>query len=294
MANLKDLKNRIGSVKSTQKITKAMKMVAASKLRRAQERVEAARPYGEKMQAMLQNIASAAEAGSAPALLAGRVGAEKTHLIAMVSSDRGLCGGLNTNAVKRVKQRISELEAEGKQVIVMTLGRKGREQLQATNEGQLGDNIDTSVRKQPDYEDAQTAAKQIIDLFEAGSVDAVSLVYNIFHSPLEQEVSEQALIPLVLEETAEEAPAGASALYEYEPGENEILEELLPQNIAVQIYGALLENAASEHGARMTAMDNATRNAGDMIDRLTLEYNRTRQAAITTELIEIISGAEAL
>ena len=299
MPNLKDLKNRIGSVKNTQKITKAMKMVAASKLRRAQERAEAARPYSSKMERMLSSLANMIDPENAPILLTGRQDAsgkliEKKHLIVVVSSDRGLCGSLNSGVVKAVRQKINENKTFQDTKLV-TIGKKGNEQLEYGYSNAIVHYINTAGKKQPEYSDAQKAAEQVIHLFETGEIDTCSIVYNEFLSVLSQKVKFQSLIPLEIE-----APEAATndndpqAVYEYEPGEEAILSALLPTNIAVQIYHAMLENAASEHGARMTAMDNATRNAGEMIKGLTLVYNRTRQAAITKELIEIISGAEAI
>ncbi len=300
MANLKDLKNRISSVKSTQKITKAMKMVAASKLKRAQERAEAARPYTEKMERMLAALATKADPENSPALLSGRRDAagdiaDKNHLIIAVTSDRGLCGGLNSSLVRAIKQKITEMEGKGKLARLMIVGKKGWEQLKHGYENNVSERIDTSSQAKPEYVQSEAVANQVITMFEAGDIDSCSVVYNKFESALTQKVTFQQLIPLEMDGVlAEEAEDGVAAVYEYEPGEEEILSALLPRNIAVQIFHAQLENAASEQGARMTAMDNATRNAGEMIKDLTLQYNRTRQAAITTELTEIISGAEAL
>lgn len=302
MANLKELKNRISSVKSTQKITKAMKMVAASKLRRAQERAEEARPYSQKMERMLATLAEGVNLDNAPLLLSGRREegelVEKSHLIIVATADRGLCGGFNSSIVRAVKAKVQELEAKGKKVKILTIGRKGWEQLRVEYASYLVHQIDTHDNKQPEYKDAEAAAKYAIGMFEKGEIDACSIVYNKFVNALTQQVTFQSLIPLDISSLQDEGQEVAAndneAVYDYEPGEEAILQELLPLNIGVQVFHALLENGASEQGARMTAMDNATRNAGDMIDRLTLQYNRSRQAAITTELIEIIAGAEAL
>lgn len=296
MANLKTLKMRIASVKSTQKITKAMKMVAASKLRRARERAEEAAPYAERMERMLRTLAaSVVDPAAAPALLVGN-GNDKVHLFVVIGSDRGLCGGLNTALVKQVRARATELKATGKQVKIITVGKKAYEQLVRGFKENIVERVDgLSSAKVIGFEEVEEVGQKVISLFEAGAFDVCTVFYNTFRSALVQEPTAQQLIPLELPADAktDEAKA-ADAVYKYEPGEKEILEALLPQNIAIQILHGLLENSASEHGARMTAMDNATRNAGDMIKRLTLVYNRTRQAAITTELTEIISGAESL
>ena len=290
MASLKDLKIRIGSVKSTQKITKAMKMVAAAKLRRAREAAENARPYALAMEQMVTSLAtSVADADNAPKLLAG-TGDDKTHLIVVATADRGLCGGFNSSIVKSVRAKVHELKAANKTVKLLCVGKKGREQLQ-TEFGNLFIDCPVELTKGGlNYQKAEDVVRQIIELFEAGEFDVCEVVFNLFKSPLVQEVTHQQLIPLAL---PEEAPESES-VYEYEPDEESVLADVLPRNLGVQIFKALLENAASEQGARMTAMDNATRNAGEMIDKLTLQYNRTRQAAITTELTEIISGAEAI
>lgn len=297
MANLKDLKNRIGSVKSTRKITKAMQMVAASKLRRAQERAEAARPYSEKMGRMISTLAtSVAGDENAPKLLAG-TGSDQKHLIVLISSDRGLCGGFNTNIVRSVKQKTRKLEDAGKEVKLIVIGRKGFDQLKLTHEQKVVDRVrDLSKKKKVEYIDADNIAGKILKMFEAEEFDVCHLVYNKFISAISQEVTFQKLIPLEISTEGDEKEQAQSSdsVYEYEPSEEEVLLELLPKNIGTQIYHALLESTASEQGARMSAMDNATRNAGDMIDKLTLQYNRTRQAVVTTELTEIISGAEAL
>ncbi len=295
MPSLKDLKNRIGSVRNTRKITKAMQMVAAAKLRRAQEAAEAARPYAERMNAVMAGLTGAA-AGSegAPRLLAG-TGSDQRHLLVVLTSERGLAGGFNSSIVKLARAEAQRLEAEGKQVAILTVGKKGREQLKRDYADRFVHHVDTSELKAVDYAIARDIAEDILDRFEAGDFDVATLFYNTFQSVIAQVPTQRQIIPaLVGGEAGEPAAAGASNLYDYEPGEQAILNELLPRSIATQVFAALLENAASEQGARMTAMDNATRNAGEMIDRLTTEYNRSRQAAITKELIEIISGAEAL
>ncbi|MCB2081267.1 MAG: F0F1 ATP synthase subunit gamma [Hyphomicrobiales bacterium] len=297
MANLKDLKNRIDSVKSTRKITSAMKMVAASKLRKAQTRAEASRPYAARMQRMLATLAQNADPETAPLLLTGRKGVSNTHLLIVATADRGLCGGFNSTIVRAVRKEVDKYEAQGKKVRILTIGRKGREQLKAGSARRfdMPDHVDTTKLRVIEYSVADTATDKILSLFHEEKIDSCSIVFNRFLSAISQKVTFQPLIPLDISTLGTEEPASASqAVYEYEPSEEAILNDLLPRNIAVQIYGALLENAASEQGARMTAMDNATRNAGEMIGKLTLQYNRTRQAAITTELTEIISGAEAL
>lgn len=302
MANLKSLKLRIKSVKSTQKITKAMKMVAASKLRRAQEKAEAARPYTERMERMLTTLAAKVNPDNAPALLSGRRDDEgnisdKTHLIIVATSDRGLCGGFNSSIAKAARNKAIELQNKGKKVKMITVGKKGYDQLKSLFKDNIIERIDTSAQKQPAYPFAGELTDKIIKLFEAGEIDSCSIVYNKFVSILVQKVTFQQLIPLGIPELTkanDNKSENAEASYEYEPSEEKILTDLLPRNIAIQVFHALLENAASVQGARMSAMDNATRNAGEMIKDLTLVYNRTRQAAITKELIEIISGAEAL
>lgn len=292
MANLKTLKNRIKSVKSTQKITKAMKMVAASKLRRARMKAEAAQPYAKRMEKMLNAVAAATVGSTSISPLLSGNGKDKVHLIIVATSDRGLCGAFNSSIVRASRKKIQELTVTGKDVKILCVGKKGYDQLK-TQYGKLIIDTIEGVSKQLTYADAETIAKRIIQLFEAEKFDVCSIFYNAFKSVISQVVTLQQLIPL--DTSALAAPAsGANAVYEYEPSEDVILDDLLPRNIAVQIYHALLENAASEQGARMSAMDNATRNAGEMIKDLTLVYNRTRQAAITRELIEIISGAEAL
>jgi F-type H+-transporting ATPase subunit gamma len=311
MPSLKDLKNRIKSVKNTQKITKAMKMVAAAKLRRAKEAAEAARPYSEAMEAMLANLAASAlqsarpphdlEGGGGtelpggehgvnlPKLLSGS-GKNKTHLVIVATASRGLCGGFNSSIVRAARRKIRELQAAGKTVKILCVGRKGYEQLALEYKGQIIGREEIKGKKLS-FADADAVATLVTEKFEAGEFDVAHIVYNKFKSVISQIVTWQQLVPLAFEAPKTDA---TTAPYEYEPDEETILAELLPKNLGIQIYKALLENAASEQGARMSAMDNATRNAGDMIKRLNLKYNRTRQAAITKELIEIISGAEAV
>ena len=291
MPSLKDLKNRIGSVKSTRKITKAMQMVAAAKLRRAQEAAEAARPYADRFNAVMAGLAaSVAGSDSAPRLLRG-TGADKVHLLVVMTAERGLCGGFNSTIVRLARTHIAELQAQGKTVKILTVGKKGREQLKRDYSALFVGHVDMSAVKRVGYDDAAGVARDVIGRFEAGEFDVATLFYNRFQSVIAQIPTAQQVIPASFE-AAEDA--GEPAHYDYEPGEERILAELLPRGVATQVFTALLENGASEQGARMSAMDNATRNAGDMIDRLTIVYNRSRQAAITKELIEIISGAEAL
>lgn len=290
MPSLKDLRLRITSVKSTRKITSAMKMVAASKLRRAQSAAEQARPYAERLERMLGTLAgSLAGTAGAPRLLAGS-GSDKVHLIVMVTADRGLCGGFNSSVVRDVRRLASRLIAEGKTVKILPIGRKGREQIKRDYAKNLIDGFEQLGRKGIAFAEADMAANRIAELFAAGEFDVATLVYNRFKSAIAQEVTRQQLIPFPVPE----AKDGAQASFEFEPDEGDILSVLLPRNLAVQTFRSLLESQASEHAARMTAMDNATRNAGDMLNRLTMQYNRSRQAQITKELIEIISGAEAL
>ena len=292
MPSLKSLKVRITSVKSTQKITKAMKMVAAAKLRRAQEAAEAARPYAERMESVLGSLAGRVQIGpESPRLLAG-TGDDQVHLVVVATSERGLCGAFNTNIVRAARRKIESLEAHGKTVKLLLIGKKGRAQLARLHKDKILDTHDMSAVKRLSFADAQAIAEDIIARYEAGEFDVAHLFYARFRSALVQEPTEQQIIPVAL--PAGGTGNGATSVVEYEPDEEAILAELLPRNLAIQIFRALLENAASEQGSRMTAMDNATRNAGDMINRLTITYNRTRQAAITKELIEIISGAEAL
>ena len=292
MANLKDLKIRIKSVKSTQKITSAMKMVAAAKLRRAQEAAEAARPYAKRMDRMIASLGAKVGSTGGPKLIAG-TGKDDVHMIVVATADRGLCGGFNSSIVRAARRRITELEKAGKTVRIMTVGRKARDQLRRTHGGKIVKSLENIARTVVGFETAADIARELIHGFEAGEFDVCTIFFNRFKSAMSQIVTAQQLIPASLPE-AEEDTGELKALYEYEPDEESILAALLPRNVATQVYTALLENAASEHGARMTAMDSATRNAGDMIDRLTMTYNRTRQAVITKELIEIISGAEAL
>jgi F-type H+-transporting ATPase subunit gamma len=294
MPSLKSLRNRINSVKSTRKITQAMKMVAAAKLRRAQSRAEAARPYAERMERMLASL-GAAVAGQpdAPRLLVGS-GGDHVHLLVVVSGDRGLAGPFNTNIGRFARLRIRELEAAGKTVKVLAVGRKGAAFLKREFGSRLVGEISFAGKKTIGFEDANEVAAQITAMLEKGEFDVCSLLYNRFRSVINQVPSEQQLIPAAVPESDEDSLAGPQALYEYEPTEEEILAALLPQNLAVQIYRSLLETNAGFYGSQMTAMDNATRNAGEMINKLTLNYNRTRQANITRELIEIISGAEAV
>ena len=294
MPSLKSLRNRINSVKSTRKITQAMKMVAAAKLRRAQSRAEAARPYAERMERMLASL-GAAVAGQpdAPRLLVGS-GGDQVHLLVVVSGDRGLAGPFNTNIGRFARLRIRELEAAGKTVKVLAVGRKGAAFLKREFGSRLVGEISFAGKKTIGFEDANEVAAQITAMLEKSEFDVCSLLYNRFRSVINQVPSEQQLIPAAVPDTDEDSLAGPQALYEYEPTEEEILAALLPQNLAVQIYRSLLETNAGFYGSQMTAMDNATRNAGEMINKLTLNYNRTRQANITKELIEIISGAEAV
>ncbi len=301
MPNLKDLRIRINSVKSTQKITSAMKMVAAAKLRRAQEQAEAARPYSDRMERMLKSLAAGIPTGAGgPALLAG-TGKDDTHLVVVMTSDRGLCGGFNTSIVREARAVIRRLQADRKTVKLLCVGRKGRDILRRDLASLIIGNIEDIGRPSLRFSDAEQISNRVLEMFGAGEFDVCTVIYNHFRSVINQIVTTQQLIPFavesdpVAEENSDAAAAeGQGGVYEFEPDEQEILEILLPRNLAVQIFHSLLENAASEHGARMSAMDNATRNAGDMIDGLTLTYNRTRQAFITKELIEIISGAEAL
>jgi F-type H+-transporting ATPase subunit gamma len=300
MPSLKDLRNRIRSVRSTQKITSAMKLVAASRLRRAVEQAEAARPYAQRMERVLASLSGRmADLPGAPPLLVG-TGREETHLVVVATSDRGLAGGFNASILREARRRIRALEQIGRTVTILTIGRKGRDGLRRDYGRLIRDSLTDIGRRRLSFDEAHGIAGRILLLYQEGGFDVCSIVYNRFRSAITQIVTVQQLIPFTPAaacepDAAQPDIAGAlGAIYEFEPTEEEILGELLPKNLAVQIYTALLENAASEQGARMTAMDNATRNAGEMIDRLTLNYNRTRQAAITKELIEIISGAEAL
>jgi len=294
MPSLKDLRNRIRSVRSTQKITSAMKMVAASRLRRAQEQAEAARPYAERMERVLASLASRMKGlSSGPPLLAG-TGKEQTHLLVVATSDRGLAGGFNATILREARRRIRALTNSGKEVKILTVGRKGRDGLRRDHARLIVDSLTDIGRRRLSFEEARDISQRVLTMFEAGEFDTCSIVFNRFRSAMTQIVTAQQLIPFAQPRGIDAPAPEGGAIYEFEPDEEEILAELLPRNLAVQIYTALLENAASEQGARMTAMDSATRNAGEMIDRLTINYNRTRQAAITKELIEIISGAEAL
>jgi F-type H+-transporting ATPase subunit gamma len=292
MPSLKDLKNRIASVKATQKITKAMKMVAAAKLRRAQEAAEAARPYAERMNKVLAGL-SAANAGNAeaPLLLAG-TGRDQVHLLVVATGERGLAGGFNSSIIRLARDHALKLIREGKTVKILTVGRKGNDILRRTFKDNIVDYVTFREVKQLSFANADDVARRVLDLFNKGEFDVATLFYARFQSVISQVATAQQIIPAKFEEA--ETSNGSSALYEYEPSEEEILADLLPRNVAVQIFRALLENNASFYGAQMSAMDNATRNAGEMINKLTLSYNRQRQAQITKELIEIISGAEAL
>ena len=290
MANLKELKGRINSVKSTQKITKAKQMVAAAKLRKAQAAAEAARPYAIRLAAVMASLSGKVSGDSAPRLLAGN-GSDKRHLLVVVNTDKGLCGGLNSNLVKEAKIQARALIEAGKEVSFYLVGKKGRAPIRREYPGGIAQSFDTSTVRTPGFAEAEQIADELIAMFEAGKFDIAHLVSPIFKSALAQDPVTAQLIPV----PAPAASAGSSeAVVEYEPSEEEILAALLPRYIRTQLFGALLEREASEQGASMTAMDNATRNAGDLIQKLTIQYNRSRQAAITTELIEIIAGAEAL
>jgi F-type H+-transporting ATPase subunit gamma len=294
MPSLKDLRNRIASVKATRKITKAMQMVAAAKLRRAQEAATAARPFAERMDRLLANLNRRANKENAPRLLVG-TGKDDVHLLIVMTAERGLCGGFNSNIAKLARQDAQRLLAAGKTVKILTVGRKGADNLRRSYGRQIVDRVDLRGLKQIGFDAATGIADKVLAMFLAGEFDVATVYFSEFKSVITQKPTALQVIPAKLPQGATEAAAGGQqAIYEYEPGENEILTELLPRNIASQIFRGLLENAASEQGARMSAMDSATRNAGDMIDKLTLRYNRQRQANITKELIEIISGAEAL
>jgi len=295
MPSLKNLRIRINSVKQTRKITSAMKLVAASKLRRAQEAAEAARPYAERMERMVGSLAQAmgSQADGNPLLIG--TGQDKTHLIVLATADRGLCGAFNSSIVRATRRRIQAELKEGKTVKLFCVGRKGREQISRDYAALIIEHTQGIGRRGPKYDEAAHIAERLAALYAEGAFDSCTIVYNRFKSVISQVVTFQRLIPFAVSDTsAASGEPAAPVVYEFEPEEQEIVGELLPRNLAVQVFRALLENAASEQGARMTAMDNATRNAGDMIDKLTLNYNRTRQAQITKELIEIISGAEAL
>ncbi len=291
MPSLKDLKNRIESVKSTRKITKAMQMVAAAKLRRAQEAAEESRPYAERFNAVLAALAASVGEGG-PKLLAG-TGSDRVHLLVVMTAERGLCGGFNANIARLAKTRIAELQAQGKTVKILTVGRKGRDQLKREYGDLFVGHVDLSEVKRVGYKDAQGIARDILSRFDAGEFDVATIFFSKFVNVVTQEPTALQIIPAAIDADAGDA-AGAGTLYDFEPDEEAILTELLPRGVATQIFSALLENGASEQGARMSAMDNATRNAGEMIDKLTIQFNRSRQAVITNELIEIISGAEAL
>ena len=291
MASLDDLKKRIASVKSTQKITKAMKMVAAAKLRRAQESAEKGRPYSEKMNNIILNLSSGiSDKENAPKLLSGS-GNDKVHLCVVMTSDRGLCGGFNSNIIKKAKSYFAKLAEDGKDLKIVTVGSKGNDQLKRAYGDKIIANISFKDSKHANYFDADKVGKMVIEKFGAEEFDVCTIFYNQFKNVITQIPQAQQIIPLNVENSKEEKSEDS---YEFEPDEDEILSNLLPKNISTQIFKAMLENSASEQGSRMSAMDNATRNAGEMVDKLTIEYNRSRQAAITKELIEIISGAESL
>jgi len=291
MASLDDLKKRIASVKSTQKITKAMKMVAAAKLKRAQESAERGRPYSEKMNNVILNLSGGiSDKENAPKLLSG-TGNDKVHLCVVMTSDRGLCGGFNANIIKKAKAYFAKISEQGKELKIITVGSKGNDQLKRLYGNKIIKNIYFKTSKNTNYFDADKVGKLIIEKFEKEEFDICTIFYNQFKNVITQIPQAQQIIPLNAENKEEKESEDS---YEFEPDEDEILNNLLPKNISTQIFKAMLENSASEQGARMSAMDNATRNAGEMVDKLTIEYNRSRQAAITKELIEIISGAESL
>jgi F-type H+-transporting ATPase subunit gamma len=290
MPNLKVLKNRISSVKSTRKITKAMQMVAAAKLRRAQEAAEAGRPYAERFNAVMAQLAGGVSGDSGPKLLVGN-GSNQTHLLVVMTAERGLCGGFNGNIAKLARAAANKLMAEGKTVKILTVGKKGREALKRDfGELSIG-HVDLSEVKKLGYDNASGIAQDLLTRFDAGEFDVAKIFYSTFQSVISQTPTEHQIIPA---DFSNVEAGDENTVYDYEPSEEGILADLLPRAVATQIFSALLENGASEQGARMSAMDNATRNAGDMIDKLTIQYNRSRQAVITNELIEIISGAEAL
>jgi F-type H+-transporting ATPase subunit gamma len=295
MASLKDLRNRIASVKATQKITKAMQMVAAAKLRRAQEAAEAARPYSERMATVLANISAAVDGADAPALMAG-TGKDDVHLLVVATAERGLCGGFNSQIARLAKEHVRKLLSEGKTVKIITVGKKGYDILRRDHANLIIERIELRDVKQVGFANADQIARKVIQLFNQGEFDVATLFYSRFKSVISQIPTAQQIIPASAPVAPEASgdQAGGNAVYEYEPDASEILGDLIPRNISVQVFRALLENAAGEMGAKMTAMDNATRNAGDMINKLSITYNRQRQAQITKELIEIISGAEAL
>ena len=291
MPSLKDLKTRINSVKSTQKITSAMKMVAAAKLRRAQDSAEKGRPYADRMQQIVNSLASKADPISAPQLLVGN-GKDNTHLLVVVSADRGLCGGFNGAITRQTRTEAARLRGEGKTVKLLMVGRKSADALRRELGASYIDSLEGIQGTAVEYADAASIGETVRNGFEAGEFDVCTVIFNKFKSAISQEVTLKRLIPAEVSEDTQDDDAGVS--YEYEPDEEELLAAVLPRNISTQVYSALLESSAAELAARMTAMDNATRNAGDLIERLTLVYNRTRQATITKELIEIISGAEAV
>ena len=297
MASLKDLKDRIASAQSTRRITSAMKMVAAAKLRKAQSSAEAARPYAERMERMLGSLAAGAEASNAPKLLAG-TGKSDTHLLVIVSSDRGLCGGFNTNLIRETRRTVNALVSEGKTVKLITIGRKASGMLRREFSNMYVETYDELSKPIPAFEGADTVVRKISTMFDSGEFDICTILYNKFVNAMTQEVTPLQLIPFAVEADASDADssaaAGENSPYEYEPDEEAILNALLPKNLSVQVFRTMLESFASEQASRMTAMDNATNNAGDMIDKLSITFNRSRQAKITSELIEIISGAEAL
>mgnify|MGYP000217345693 FL=1 len=290
MASLDDLKKRIASVKSTQKITKAMKMVAAAKLRKAQESAEKGRPYSEKMNNIILNLSNGISDKENTSKLLSGTGDDKVHLCVVMTSDRGLCGGFNSNIIKKAKSYFSKISAEGKEFKIITVGSKGNDQLKRVYGEKIIENISFKESKNANYFDADKVGKMVIEKFEAGEFDVCTIFYNQFKNVITQIPQAQQIVPL----NNEEDENNSDESYEFEPDEDEILSNLLPKNISTQIFKAMLENSASEQGSRMSAMDNATRNAGEMVDKLTIEYNRSRQAAITKELIEIISGAESL
>ena len=290
MPSLKDLKNRIASVKSTRKITKAMQMVAAAKLRRAQDAAEASRPYTDRFNTVMDGLASgAAGSASAPRLLSG-TGSDQTHLLVVMTAERGLCGGFNGNIAKLARTHAQKLLAQGKTVKILTVGKKGRDVIKRDLGEHFVEHVDLSAVKRISYHNAQSIAKDVLVKFDGGEFDIATIFFSRFENVVTQHPTASQIIPAQFEAVE----GGETSLYDYEPSEETVLADLLPRGVATQIFAALLENAASEQGARMSAMDNATRNAGDMIDKLTIEYNRSRQAKITNELIEIISGAEAL
>jgi F-type H+-transporting ATPase subunit gamma len=294
MASLKELRNRIASVKATQKITKAMQMVAAAKLRRAQTAAEAARPYAERMEAVLANLAKALEGREGgPRLMVG-TGKDKVHLLVVCTSERGLCGGFNSAIVRLAREHINRILADGNEVKILCVGKKGYDQLRRHYQGLIIETIEFRGVRQLTFEHAEQVSRKVLSLFDEGGFDVATLFFSRFKSVISQIPTAQQIIPASIPTESEAGVDLGGAVYEYEPDEDEILTDLLPLNITVQVFKALLENAASEQGARMSAMDSATRNAGEMIGKLTLNYNRTRQAQITKELIEIISGAEAL